>query len=122
MALRFKALALAAPTDCRISMNFQFPKNYPIKEFLQKINIPHLFHAAENWQQAHFKFFTHGIDHENYFMAHEIDIHVGLIYYILGDVTQKIHDEFQDTAKYFFGTDIEVSKMTISFFQKVYKL
>ena len=125
MVDRFKALVLGAPTDCRISMNFAFPKNYSMKEFLEKINIPQLFHNAKYWQGANFKFYAHGVDYANFFMLHEIDVSLDLLHYNLNSVAQKIHDEFQYIARHYFepeSADVQVTKMIISFFFKVYKL
>ena len=48
-ANNFKALACYAPPDTQMSLVFGFDMNYSINDFLEKLNIPHLFSSISEW-------------------------------------------------------------------------
>ena len=72
MAERFKFIAMNAPRDCEVSMEFNFHHSYPITEFFEKINIAHLFHNVAYWQGAQFTFYVHGVDANHNFVNEKL--------------------------------------------------
>src|SRR5437773_10676384 len=75
MADRFKFMAMNAPIDVLpIDMGFGFRQDLTIDEFLNKINLPHLFHNVAYWQGAQFKLVVHGQDQEGRYLDRECDL------------------------------------------------
>src|SRR5271156_6930507 len=94
MALNFKTLALNAPKDCKVSMNFEFSASFPIEEFLEKINILKLFENTSYWQGARFDFYMNGVDTMNNFIEREVNVVILPTTYKIGDVSDLILQAF----------------------------
>ena len=116
MAERYKFLAMNAPADCQVSMDFCYTYAYPIAEFLQKINLFQLFHNVSYWQGAQFKFEVIGVGSDNSFQTEHFDLWIVLNNYTLDSLPSAIHDAFENAAKFYFEHELpNVLKMTISF-------
>src|SRR5271156_1215963 len=100
MALNYKTLALNAPKDCKVSMNFEFSSSFPIEEFLEKINIPKLFVGTSYWQGARFDFYMNGIDTLNNFIEREVNVVIQHAIHKIGDVSDLILQAFNSKTRY----------------------
>ena len=116
MAERYKFIAMNAPADCQVAMDFSFTYAYPIAEFLHKINLVELFHNVLYWQSAQFKFEVIGVDINNNFQTEHFDLWIVLNNYTLDSLPTAIHDAFENAAKFYFEHELpNVVKMAISF-------
>ena len=115
MADRFKFMALNAPSKCNISMCFDFNCALPIKTFLEKIDLPNLFHNVSYWQGAQYKFKVHGVDRDNNFVDEECDIWISMHKYTLATATDAIYEGFVGASKHFYNELPLVSKLYISY-------
>src|SRR5271156_2335770 len=100
MALNYKMLALNAPRDCRVSMNFGFSSSLTIGEFLKRIDIPKLFEGTSYWQGARFVFYMSGIDCRDYFIEREVNVVILSTTNKINDIEDLILQEFNRATRY----------------------
>ena len=101
MADRFKFMALNAPSKCNVSMCFDFNYSLPITEFLEKIDLPNLFHHVSYWQGAQYKFKVHGVNRDNNFVDDEFETWISMHKYTLESASAAIYEGFVGAAKFF---------------------
>src|SRR5271156_6153376 len=115
MALNFKTLALNAPADCHVSMNFEFPFPLTLLEFLEKVNIPKLFENTSYWIGARFTFLMLGVDSREYFIERLVNVHIPLNHYKIDAVADLIQAEFERAMRFESMKECKVKWMNVSY-------
>ena len=115
MSDSFKYMVVNAPAKCKISMCFEFNHSYPIKTFLEKINLPNLFCNVSYWQGAQYKFKVHGVDRENNFLDEECDLWISMHNYTLATASEAVYEGFVGATRHFYDELPLVSKLYISY-------
>jgi len=115
MALNFKTLALNAPTDCHVSMNFEFPLPLTILEFLEKVDILKLFENITYWMGARFAFLMLGVDSRDYYIERLVNVYLPLNHFKIEDVADLIQAEFERSMRFESLKECKVKYMNVSF-------
>ena len=117
MADRFKFMAMNAPIDVLpLEMGFGFRQDLTIDEFLNKINLPHLFHNVAYWQSAQFKFVVHGQDQEGCYLDKELNLVVEAHEHTLAELAGVVRQAYFDIYRYFYDAPPTISKMYITMY------
>ena len=82
-------------------MCFDFNYTLPIKTFLEKIDLPNLFHNVSYGQSAQYKFKVHGVDRTNNFVDDEFEIWISMNKYTLETASDAIYEGFVRAAKFY---------------------
>jgi len=115
MANNFKALALNAPSECKLSMIFKLPNPCTIHPFLQKINFADLLLNVSYWQNARFKFLVHGFNRDNHCMLKEIEVSPYFMHSKREQVAEAVLNEFVYHTRINFIEDPYIVHMEINF-------
>ena len=94
MANRFATMAMNAPDNCNVSMRFEYWEDLSISEFLERINIPYLFHNVVYWQAARFTFRVRGVDYDCRHAESTLKIDSDFTNCTLRDVAPRILQEY----------------------------